>query len=1186
MLRPSVFSFLLISSLAFAAPPGVRSALVGAPLAFEKTAEGSLIARRGPYSLAVAGGTTTVQVRDRGNGVSVTTRLENSTASTPEGQDPLEAKANYFLGADPAAWRAGAPLFARVVERGVYRGIDLVFHGDGSALEYDFVVAPGANPRRIGLDISGTSALRLDADGTLVIATPGGEIRWKKPEVYQSRDGVREPVAGRFALAGRRVTFAIGPYDRTRQLVIDPILAYATYLGGSDNEAGRGVALDGSGNIYVTGFTESMNLPHTGGSFQPSFHGGTAGMEFGGDAFVAKYTSAGTLVYTTYLGGSSDDGGFAIAVDSAGDAYVTGFTTSSDFPTQNALQPKYGGQGNGLWLQAFGDAFVTKLNPSGSALVYSTYLGGSNDEQGFAIAVDSAGDAYVAGATQSANFPTASAYQSTYKGGGGSPAFCCGSSSGFVTFGDGFVSKLNPAGSALLFSTYFGGSLDDAVATLALDSSGNVYAGGFTVSTNFPTLNAYQSKFGGASNPNAQPFITTGDGWIAKFNSSGGLQYSTYLGGNNDDGVLAIAVDSTGAVYATGYTSSTNFPVSSNAAQKTLGGPTSITGAAGFVFGDAFVAKLAPSGSSLAWATYLGGSLDDSGLAIAVDAGGNAIVGGFSNTTNLPVTSNALQSAFGGGDSSDDSDPSGDGFLAKVSADGTAFLYLSYYGGSDNDAITSLTLDPAGDVIAVGTTASQNLPGTAKGAQPNFGGDESFTGVRGDAFMTIFSGIAAAAGPPVITAVSNEGSFTGTLAPGSAAAVFGTNLPTSASAGATVGVQAAQVVYASASEWVIVIPSAVAAGATTVQVGSSAAFPITISLYAPALFSADGSGSGIALAQRVLPTGNVTISAAAPALPGDTVYIYATGLGANAPNQLPAVMLGTVQVSVFSITAAGNEPGAYQIAIQVPPSTPAGNPALVLSLGGVSSQSLTLPVGAITGTTIEYVENAASYLPGFSPGSWVTITGANLAGSTRTWTAADFNGSNLPTTLDNVSVTIDNKPAYIYYISPTQINVLAPADTAQAPVPVQVTYKGTQSNSLMAPESSFSPALFTFSPAGGRYVAAVRIDGQYIGPTSLYPSLTVPASPGDTLELYGTGFGPTNPSTNFAQTFTGAPVTTNTVTATIGGVTATVEFAGLVYPGEYQFNILVPNGVPAGDNLVVLKVNGITTQANAYLTIQ
>jgi uncharacterized protein (TIGR03437 family) len=526
--------------------------------------------------------------------------------------------------------------------------------------------------------------------------------------------------------------------------------------------------------------------------------------------------------------------------------------------------------------------------------------------------------------------------------------------------------------------------------------------------------------------------------------------------------------------------------------------------------------------------------------------------------------------------------------VAKVSADGTTFLYLSYYGGSDNDAITSLALDAAGDVIVFGTTASTNLPVTATAAQPKFGGDESYTGVRGDAFMAIFSGIAAAA-VPTITSVVNAVSPTGGLAPGSLVTVLGTGLPATSSGGALVGGQAAPVLAASATSWTIAIPYNASTGSSNVQIGSAPAFPITLAQYAPVLFEA-ASASQYVQSQRVLSTGDTTISSGAPAFPGDTVNIFATGLGAiNAGNQttvLPAVTLGGTPVSVFNAVAESSSPGTYQITIQIPPATPAGNPSVMLSIGGVGSTALALPVGALTGTTIAYVENAASYLPGFSQGSWVTITGVNLAGTTRIWTSADFNGPNLPTSLSQVSVTIDGKPAYVYFISPTQINVLAPADTAVGNVPVQVTYSGQTSNTLMAAESAFSSALFMFSPQGGKYVAAVRAsDGQYIGPTTLYPGLTIPANVGDTLELYGTGFGPTNPTTNFGQTFTGAPVTTNTVTATIGGVTATVGFAGLVAPGEYQFNIVVPN-VPAGDNLVVLKVNGLTSQGNAYLTVQ
>src|ERR1022692_859803 len=784
----SLACFLAVPMVLAAASPDVHGALARMPLRFETAADGRLVAREGPYSLTVEAGRTTVTVTDRTNhrSASVTTKLAGAEpTSRPVGADPLAAKATYLLGSDAAGWRSGAPLFSRAVYRGVYRGIDLVFHGDAGSLEYDFVVQPGASARRIALDVSGASALRLESDGALSIVTPAGEIRWKKPEVYQRKDGVRQSVAGAFALHGHRVTFAIGAYDHARELVIDPTLTYATYLGGSNNESSRGVAVDPAGNFYVTGFTFSLDLPHTGGSFQPSYHGGSPESDTGGDAFVAKYTPAGALVYVTYLGGGkginspvgADDAGDAIAVDSAGNAYVTGYTSSTDFPTvAGSYQTTFGGQTPNQNLGPFGDAFVAKLNPTGTARVYSTYLGGSGDERGTAIAVDSKGNAYIGGDTLSTNFPTKNPYQSSFKGFGGSPPLC------------------NTCGT----------------------------------------------------------LVNSGDGFVAKFDPTGKLVYSTYLGGSGDDAVMGLAVDSTGAAYVTGFTSSANFPVSATAAQKTFAGPAGVTGIKGFVWGDAFVAKLAPSGSSLVWATYLGGNDDDAGMAIAVDSSGSAVVGGFANSTNLNVTSNAQQKTFGGSNGPPNfSDPSGDAFLAKVSPDGTSFLYLSYYGGNASDAITALALDGQGNVIVGGTTTSTNLPITANAAQRAFGGqDAQFqTETMGDAFVAVFSGIATVSAVPVITSVVNGGSFTSTLAPGTDAEVFGTNLGTSAAAGALVGGQTAQVIFASATQWTVAIPYTAATGPSTIQVGTSAAFPITLSQYAPALFS---TGAGSVTAVRVL----------------------------------------------------------------------------------------------------------------------------------------------------------------------------------------------------------------------------------------------------------------------------------------------------------------------------------------------
>jgi uncharacterized protein (TIGR03437 family) len=489
-------------------------------------------------------------------------------------------------------------------------------------------------------------------------------------------------------------------------------------------------------------------------------------------------------------------------------------------------------------------------------------------------------------------------------------------------------------------------------------------------------------------------------------------------------------------------------------------------------------------------------------------------------------------------------------------------------------------------VIVGGTTTSTNLPLTATAAQKTFGGqDPQFqTETMGDAFVAVFSGVASTAAVPVIAGVVNGASLTSALAPGSLASVFGTNLGTSAATGAWVGGQPAQVLLASATQWNVQIPYNAATGSSTIQVGVSAAFPITLSQYAPALFSANNNGQGTIAAVR--PNGAV-VSASAPAFPGDVILIFATGLGAvdsnNRPNPLPTVTVGGLPVTVMFAGATG--PGSYQVNIQLPGTTPAGNLPVILSIGGASSQSLTLPVGAFTGTVITSIVNGASYLPGISQGAWTTIFGTSLSGTTRIWTGADFNGNNLPTQLDQVSVTIDGKPAYVYYVSPTQLNVLSPANAAQGQVPVQVTYAGKASNTLNATQAAFAPALFMFDPLGRKYAAAVRADGQFLGPADLYPGLTVPARAGDVILLYGTGFGPTNPTTDFGKTLDGAPSTANPVTATIGGVPATVQFAGLVTSGEYQFNILVPT-VPSGDNLVVLKVGGLSTQPGAYLAVQ
>ncbi len=593
-----------------------------------------------------------------------------SPAVRLSGAQQLPGTVNYFIGNDPAAWRTDIPTYARVSYKDLYPGIDLAYHGEGGRLEYDFVVAPGADPSAITVRFAGAEGIQIDDVGDLVLRLAGGEIRQPKPLIYQELDGLRRPVPGGYASRGpAEIGFALGSYDATRQLVIDPVLAYSTYLGGVGNDVGSGIAVDRAGSAYVTG-TTSGSLPTTAGASQTTFGGGSS------DAFVTKLNPAGSaLVYSTYLGGTGDDQGKGIAVDRAGSAYVTGRTSGSFPTTAGASQTTFGGGGI--------DAFVTKLNPAGSALVYSTYLGGVGNDEGFGIAVDRAGSAYVTGNT-SGSFPTTVGASQTTFGGGSS---------------DAFVTKLNPAGSARVYSTYLGGTGGDRGKGIAVDRAGSAYVTGFT-SGSFPTTaGASQTTFGGGSS----------DAFVTKLNRKGSaLVYSTYLGGVGFDRGDGIAVDRAGSAYVTGSTSG-SFPTTAGASQTTFGGGSS----------DAFVTKLNRKGSARVYSTYLGGTGDDFGSGIAVDRAGSAYVTGSTNGS-FPTTAGAPQTTFGGGSS--------DAFVTKLNRKGSARVYSTYLGGAGNDAGSGIAVDRAGSAYVTGFTTG-SFPTTAGAFQTTFGGG------TGDAFV-------------------------------------------------------------------------------------------------------------------------------------------------------------------------------------------------------------------------------------------------------------------------------------------------------------------------------------------------------------------------------------------------------------------------------------------------------------------
>jgi hypothetical protein len=573
--------------------------------------------------------------------------------------DQVAGSVNFLIGSDPSKWITGAPAYQGIRYRGLYPGIDAIFSSARQRLKSDFVVGPGANPSRIRLRYAGAQ-VALREDGRLALETPTGEILEAPPEIYQlSAHGARETVDGAFRLyRDGTVGFAIGTYDRSRELWIDPEITFSTYLGGSYGDAANAIALDGAKNVYVAGWTESANFP-AAGAFQTA-RGGV-------DGFVAKLSPSGnSLVYATYLGGRGDDRVFGIRVDSAGNAIVTGWTTSSNFPFMNAVQStNRGGK----------DAFILKLNANGSSLVFGTYLGGAGPDAGYAIATATDGSIYVAGETSSYNFPVATPFQ-TARGGQ-----------------DAFVAKLTGAG-ALVYSTYLGGQYGDKAAAIAVDASGAAYVTGATESPNFPVVSAFQSSIAGGQ-----------DAFVTKLAPGGSTaMFSTFLGGSRGGPGLpesgnGIAVDAAGNAYVAGVTSSTDFRVSAPMQPYHGGGAV-----------DAFVAKVNGSGGLL-YSTYLGGTGPDLAVSIAVDAAGKPHVAGYTHSFDFPLHPPSSSSYAG----------SYDAFISVLSEAGNVLTFSTLLGGSAADMASGIALDGAGVIYAAGSTMSVNYPALSAAQAANGG---------------------------------------------------------------------------------------------------------------------------------------------------------------------------------------------------------------------------------------------------------------------------------------------------------------------------------------------------------------------------------------------------------------------------------------------------------------------------------
>jgi len=822
------------------------------------------------------------------------------------GLEEQQAKSSYFVGSDPKQWTTDVPNYAKVRYEQVYPGIDLIFYGNPQKLEYDFVVAPGAEPKQIKLSFAGAQKMKIDASGDLVLTTKAGEVRQHKPVIYQAAEGERREVAGRYLLSGDRVEFEVGAYDASKPLVIDPIIVYATFFG---NIPGAAIAVDSAGNAYVVG-----QVPATPGAFQ-------GGVQLS----VSKLNATGTaLVYSARFSSNSDDRITDLAVDAAGNCYFTGYARSGSFPTTlGAFQTSYG-RPDGY------NAIVAKLNTQGNALVYSTFLKGDTPfpttepktNLGKAIAIDTQGNAYITGYTNATDFPTTlGAYQPAIATYPTLPNY-------LPTYDDAFVAKLNPSGTALVYSTYLGaGSNGDDGKDIAVDKDGNAYVVGITTNgyvdvrlpqgAPFPvTPGAYRTSdtYGSGGG-----FIVT-YAFAAKFNAGGtGLAYSTLLGSVHGSAEpVRIAIDNTGNAYVVGITASNTFPTSPGAFRRILGGP-----------GEIFLTKLEPAGSELAYSTFLGGDFGDDSYDVKVDSEGNAHVVGITSSSDFPQVGLPPQTIGPGGNSG--------GFVTKLNAAGSGVIQSIVIKLARVEAIA---LDSAGNAYVTGASGLIQPTSNAYQTTPSTGFVAKITSPR--SFATV-----------------SAASYTVDLASDVIASGFGSGLATATQvatatplptllAGTTVKVRDsagterdAPLFFVSPTQINYLIPTGTPNGVATISVNSGdgvvSVATARVSSVAPGLFTADASGQGVAaaVALRIKADGTQTfepISRFDPAqgqlvaipidlgLETDQVFLILYGTGIRFRSSLAAVSakIGGMDGQVTFAGAQNDFVGLDQLNVRLP----------------------------------------------------------------------------------------------------------------------------------------------------------------------------------------------------------------------------------------------------------------------------
>jgi uncharacterized protein (TIGR03437 family) len=958
-----------------------------------------------------------------------------------EGLDLQPGISSYFVGNDASKWHPGIPHFARVRYRDVYPGIDLIYYGnDDGQLEYDFVLSPGANPERI--QISYNQPVKEDSSGDLLIAG----VRQKRPKVYQ--DGHEIAACYRLGAKGR-IGLRLARYDRSRELRVDPTLVYSTYFGGPGYESGVAIAIDSSDNAYITGYAlaplePSLNpFQQTAGYFEL--------------AYVAKFAPTGNqLLYATFIG-ATNEAGTGLAVDASGAAWVTGITHSVNFPTKNPFQATYGG--------GYSDGFVSEVSPDGSSLLFSSYLGGMSTDTAVAIALDPAGSAYIALQTFSFGLPVGSnAFQQYNKGGA-----------------NGYIIKLAPSGTTIVWGTYLGGSASTWPAGIAVDGSGHAFVVGLDDSLDFPvTQGAYL-----VNNPSAQ-----GSAFVTKLEADGsGLVYSTYLGGTSWTGGDAVAIDSVGDAFVAGMVGGPDFPTK-NAIQAAYGG--------GPV--DDFVAELTPDGSALVFSTFLGGSNNEyscCGLALGPD--GSTYVGGNTTSPDFPVK-NSIQPF-----KPPVATPlNGNAYLVQLAPGGSTLVFSTFFGGSNRDGISGVAVDSAGNMFVTGTTTSSDFP-TKNAYQSTYGG-------ANDAFLARFAPDALPQSP-----------FAASPAILSFQYVIGGAVPAAQTIAVTSATQGQAFTPTTTANWLTISSSATTAPATitvavnlasltagqysgTVQINALTSVQVNVTVFNPApvvtsvspSFVAIGSDSTLTVTGSGFVNGAV-VETGSSSTPFTTTFVNATTLQFVIPQALAA--------------------SAYTLSLVVT------NPL------SVPSQAFQVEIGT-PAPQINAVTNAASYnSAAVAPGEVITVFGTAMGPTTGT--------AGLSKMLSNVELLFDGNPAPLLYVQAGQISGIVPYEVAgHADTQVIVKYDGQQSAAFTLPVAPSAPALFTDDASGKGQGAILNRDGSL-------NSSSHPAEAGSVVVLYGTGAGQTNPPGVDGQitgSTLSKPVLP--VTATIDGQPAQVLYAG------------------------------------------